>query len=498
MITSITSQLVDETRWKYSIGSPLLLALVIGAALMLGIFIGRNSWVYVIGLLALPFVALWPVQVALGLFALLVPFDSVSAIGGGNSGMTLTFVAGATAILILILVALLGNRLTAPHRAAAWWALFVGWGMVSTLWAMDAELAWQRLPTALALVLLYIVATSVRFTSEEVCTITTLTILGGAAAALFATVQFYSGVFYEDSMRGSLILGSRQADPNFFAAALLLPFSLAFGRMISSRGLFRKLVLTTAVLVIGFGIIVTISRGGILALGVMMAIYLYKLRTSWRILVPACLLILLLGVVPELFFARFQEVTGPRAAARMDFWVVGLAAFWHHAVLGVGLSNFPAAYDAYVRYAPSFHGYHRMAHNAYLSVLVEMGIVGLFLFVAALRSQFRWLWHGGRETAQLRLPYQAAFCAVLVSGLFLDILWTKSFWLVLILVAIAERTIQKTSIPKAKWQVVPRIRKHRYPTQSRRVGHRLEYRDSTHNHLTHTNLFRDRWHCCQL
>jgi O-antigen ligase len=409
---------------------------------MLGIFVGRNSWFYVIAALTLPFMFLWPVQVALGSFALLVPFDSVSALGSASSGMTLTFVAGGATMLVFVLLALI-NRLTVPPRAAMWWALFVGYGLLSTAWAMDSSTAWARVPTAVALALLYIVATSVRLTSRELGAVTAMTMLGGVTAALVAILQFYSGVFYEDSMRGSLILGSRQADPNFFAATLLLPFSLAFGQVLSSRRLLKKAGLTTAVLVIGFGIFVTMSRGGIIALGVMMAVYLYRLRTNWRILLPVCLLLLLLAAVPELFFARFHEVGTARSAARMDFWIVGFAAFWHHWMLGVGLSNFPAAYDAYVQYAPSFHEFHRMAHNVYLSVLVESGIVGFFLFAGALWSQLRSLWRPENRTVATLLPYQAAFCAVLVSGLFLDILWTKSFWLVLILITLAERASQK-------------------------------------------------------
>lgn len=440
---SILSPPVEDTRWKPSAGTHLMIPSLVGGALMLGIFVGRNNWLYVIATLTLPFIFLWPVQVALGSFALLVPFDSVSALGSANSGMTLTFVAGGATMLVLLLLALISNRLTAPPRAAMWWTLFVLYGLVSTAWAMDSSAAWTRVPTAVALVLLYVVATSVRLTSQELGAVTAMTMMGGVAAALVAIVQFYSGVFYEDSMRGSLIMGSRQADPNFFAATLLLPFSLAFGQVLSSRRLLRKAALTAAVLVIGFGIFVTMSRGGIIALGVMVAVYLYRLRTNWRILLPVCLLLMLLAAVPELFFARFQEVGSSRSAARMDFWVVGLAAFWHHWMLGVGLSNFPAAYDAYVQYAPSFHEFHRMAHNVYLSVLVESGIVGFFLFAGALWSQLRSLWRPENSTVAALLPYQAASCAVLVSGLFLDILWTKSFWLVLILITLAERASQK-------------------------------------------------------
>lgn len=443
MLTTITSHIESESDWKSSPAGLWLLASLVGSALALGVFVGQNSWVPVAAVLIAPFILLWPVQFGLGLFALLVPFDSVSAIGHAGSGMTLTFVAGGAAILILVIVGLVSNRLVVPHPAAQWWALLVAWAFTGSYWAMNSGLVFERMPTVLALVILYLVASSVHLKPSEFASVITFTIVGGVTAAFITIVQFYSGVLYEDSMRGSLIIGSRQSDPNFFAAALLLPISLSIGRLLSSRSSLRKTLWTAVVLLMGFGVFVTISRGAVVALGVMVTIYLYQRRTDWRIVVPACLLILLLAVVPNLFFSRFHEMGGPKSSARMDFWHVGVAAFWHHGIFGVGLNNFPLAYDAYVRYSPSFHGYHRMAHNVYISTLIETGMIGFLLFAGGLRAHLRWLWSGERRSAALRLPFQAALCAVLVSGFFLDILWTKSFWLVLILATIAERTSQR-------------------------------------------------------
>ena len=114
-------------------------------------------------LAAAPLVFLWPVQVALGAFALLIPFDSATfSRGDGNTGTTLNFVVGAAAASILIVTALAGRRLQKPPRAALWWTLLIVWYALTYLWAVDPRASMVRLPTAAACLILYLAATSLR------------------------------------------------------------------------------------------------------------------------------------------------------------------------------------------------------------------------------------------------------------------------------------------------------------------------------------------------
>lgn len=439
MATITASVRKPGPRWTHFLREPLSWA-PIGGALILGAAVGKNRWLHVVVLIALSLVLLWPVQVTLGLFALLVPFDTISVVGQGEQGTTLTFVVGGATALVLLLVGLGCNRLVAPPRAARWWILFIAWSAATTLWAIDPEAAWQRLPTALGLLLLYLVAVSVRVTATELSWVSLLAIVGGCAASLYAVSQFYSGVFYGASMRGSLVAGNRQDDPNQFAVTLLLPVSLALGRFVSTRGWMRRAVLIAAVSVMGLGVFVTMSRGALLALFVVVGVYLYRLRAGWRAFVPVCFLFIMWIALPELFFTRLQDIVGGRGAGRLDIWLVGLAVLRHHGFVGAGLSNFPVAYDNYAGYASVFQGFGRGPHNIYLGMLVEVGVVGFLLFLAAARSQLREFRHSSSPARKLALlPYQAACYGTLASGFFLDLLWRKPFWLCWILLAIATR-----------------------------------------------------------
>ena len=71
------------------------------------------------------------------------------------------------------------------------------------------------------------------------------------------------------------------------------------------------------------------------------------------------------------------EVASGTLNERADIWDAGLALFEDNTLLGVGAGAFENAVTPYA-------GQPKIAHNTYISVLVELGPVGLLLFVACL------------------------------------------------------------------------------------------------------------------
>ena len=256
----------------------------------------------------------------------------------------------------------------------------------NSLWALEPDKALQRLPTAFALLLLYAVAVSFRMTRKEFNGVVVLTILGGLTAATFSFHQFLNT---GGSLRSSLAMAGRETDPNQFAASLLLPLSLAMGAFFTSRGWLNRLSATAALALIGFGILLSMSRGSALAVAVMIGVYLYRGGMNRRTILPIAVIALLLLAVPSLFFVRIQQGAADKGEGRLDIWQVGLVAVEHNGVFGAGLDSFPALYQEYAANAPIFRGYRRGPHNIYLGITAEMGIIGLLLFLAAVRSQLR-------------------------------------------------------------------------------------------------------------
>jgi O-antigen ligase len=431
---------------------PTLLSITaITFALAAGVTIANGKWFYLLAIVAVPLVLLRPVEFALGAFALLVPFDSVAAIGGGQGSSTsLNWFVGGAGAAILLFVGLAGDRLDKPKRTTVSWALFVGWSAITILWALDQKTALSSLPTAISLLIMYFVATSLRITKRELSGILVCTTLGGLAAALYAIYSHYQGISYHSilgmvTMRSSLVIGSRETDPNEFANSLLLPFSLAFGMFLSARRRIAKTALLAAVAIILLSVFLTMSRGGLLSLIVIAVVYVYRLRVKLRVLVPIALGGILLLAAPSLFFKRISEALETGGAGRTDIWVAGLEAAKSYGVFGAGLGNFPVAFDRFAGYATHFEGYTRGSHNIFLNVLVELGIVGLVLLLNAFRNELR-----GRKFADFISPFhsavacEAAAWGMLAGGMFLDILWRKAFWLVWIMLAAATR-LQKSA-----------------------------------------------------
>jgi O-antigen ligase len=431
------SQLIRNAAWA---------VVAITCALVVGTFVGQGKWLYLIPLAVLPLVARWPVETALGLFAIAIPFDEIAIVGGsGGGGTSLTFFVGAAAASILCLVGLAHRRFRVPPRAALWWSLFVLWCGISCLWAIDSAAARARMPTAGALLLIYLLSSSIRLTQGERRWVVFLTVLGGCLGSAYVVKEFYQGVSLTGTDRASLVVAGQEADPNGLAAGLLLPTSLAMALFFSNRKRIGKVLAVLALGGIGLCIFLSMSRGAALALIVIAAIYLLRLK-KWRALVPVASLLLLLVFVPSGFFTRFQEAGDTGGAGRVPIWTAGLEALKHFWVQGAGIDGFPEAYTTYAGFAPKFKGFGRASHNIYLGTSVELGIVGFTFLLLAIRSQFRAVRHAAAKFDPFLVGSEAACWAILVAGFFLDVLWRKYFWLSWIMLNIFTQVPRETQV----------------------------------------------------
>lgn len=418
--------------------------LLIGTAASVGALVAHEQWLVLILIVAVPLMLLWPVQMSLGVFAFVLPFDSVSAVQSEGAGTTLNFIIGAASGLILLATGIVTGRFERPPRAALWWGLFVLWSATTLLWAFEPEAALGRLPTVFASFLFYLVAVSFRITRKELTWVLLLTMLGGIVAAAYASLNFMEGSGVE---RATLMLGERATNPNTFAATLLLSLSLALGRLISSRGWFKRLAMMAAVAVIALAILLSMSRGNLVAACALILVYVYRLGVSGRMILAISLLLMLLCAMPDLFFVRVQTGMSSRAAGRFDIWQAGFKAFKHYGVFGAGLNNFPDVYDKFAGDATQFRGYHRDPHNIYLGISVETGIVGLLLFLGAVGSQFRAVqrFYVGAKAfeAPMVVACEAASWGMLIAGFSGNFVWNKMFWLTWVYLTVALRVADR-------------------------------------------------------
>ncbi len=175
------------------------------------------------------------------------------------------------------------------------------------------------------------------------------------------------------------------ANRNHFAGfvELILPLALVplvLGKVRRER---RLVVGVFAVLPIG-ALFLSVSRGGIVSLGVelaLLALVMILRRARWKqllsgaaVLLAAMLMVSWLGVGQLLQrFSSFQslEVTvGKRASMRRDTWQI----FLNHPVIGTGLGTLQIVYPPYESLYDGKIVNH--THNDYLEALAETGLLG--------------------------------------------------------------------------------------------------------------------------
>ena len=197
------------------------------------------------------------------------------------------------------------------------------------------------------------------------------------------------------------------------------------------------------------------SRGSVVALAVLLLVYLVRLRVRIRIVIPIAIISALIAFLPNLFFLRMQDSVSSRAQGRWDILVVTMHVIRQYGIWGAGLESFRAAYTKFAGFAPIFRGFNRDAHNIYLQVWAELGIIGLMLFLTAIWWQLKSLQRGHQDRSgspdYLLIAIEAACCAELVHGFAANILWAKEFWFAWMLAALAVQLRHCSAGDETAW-----------------------------------------------
>jgi O-antigen ligase len=261
-----------------------------------------------------------------------------------------------------------------------------------------------------------------------------------------------------------------QADVNFWGRLLImgLPFAFALARL--ARGRLRRTGWAAAGLVLVGGIVITGSRGALLAgFG---AVVLWALMTGGRarralLLTPllAVLAVLTPGVGSRL--STLLELTGPSGVAAVDPSLVGrvdaqkvaLQVLVDHPVLGVGPGQFQTVEPGYLRRL-GLDTIVLAPHNSYLEAAAETGIAGLAAWLLLLGSavvvalRVRRLLADAGQLRGVADATVAALAAWAVASVFLHLATFRSLLLVVAIGAALEVHAQREFprwIPAGAW-----------------------------------------------
>jgi O-antigen ligase len=251
-------------------------------------------------------------------------------------------------------------------------------------------------------------------------------------------------------------------DPNETAAALVAAAALALALAASLRGkpLLRLVVIAIAPLC-AFASLLTLSRGGLVAFGAALiaAVLMAGRRRGQMLALAVTAAALAVGYfaffAPAQAVERVTEVHG--GTGRTDIWKVGWRMVEGAPLQGIGAGNFtvvsihyllePGALlrDDFIVDTP------KVAHNTYLEVLAELGIVGLTLFLivivfsigCAVRAARYAARVGDREMDILARALVVALAALLAAYFFISREYSKQLWLLLALCPVMLEIIRR-------------------------------------------------------
>jgi O-antigen ligase len=125
-------------------------------------------------------------------------------------------------------------------------------------------------------------------------------------------------------------------------------------------------------------------------------------------------------------------------SGRAEIWQAGILACENHCALGVGIDNFADIYNEVYPFSGAKRnvGFNRVAHNLYLALVVETGLVGLTLFGVGLAAE--WAGLSSRRMMTLAPSLKPLLIGLLVANIFLSAVWFKYFWLVFTMIRVAE------------------------------------------------------------
>jgi len=228
-------------------------------------------------------------------------------------------------------------------------------------------------------------------------------LMGMAVPLALTTMRnFASGVYVEGGNRAMGYDSPLAANPNDMALLLNMFLPLAIACFLCSRRLAARVVTGSIVVLMIGAVIATFSRTGFLTLIVIALMYLFVLgRRHARMLAPVLLILLFISVpfLPEEYMGRLATITDVQtdttgsAQVRLEDMKVAFRLAFTNPVFGTGVGvNVLAMNEAR---GPTWIE----IHNVYLALAVELGVLGLVLFLLLMGTCIKSARRVVRETA---------------------------------------------------------------------------------------------------
>jgi O-antigen ligase len=395
----------------------------------------------------------------------IIPLEGVVQLPGLGTGATAIGLAVSAYWLATVVIT---GRLSKPGPFQLVFFLFVIWNALSVFWSEDPNRTVAHVVTWVQLLLLVFIFWDLYRTRAALLAGLQAYVLGAYVAVGSAGANFFAGnVFYTRYQRYSP--GDTNPDGFGFILALGIPVAwyLAGTKRATKMNGLLKLVNYAYIPAAFLGLSLAGTRTALIASVVGMGFGLASLtrlrlgaRVAIFLLLSAAILILLPHVQTLTSFQRFDTTASALAEGdlnqRPSIWSDGFASFLEHPLLGVGSNMYR-----------SVNSLGKVAHNSFLSVLVEVGMIGFALFGTILTMAVIRAWGQPKWDASFWLTMLMVW-AIGASTLTWE--YRRSTWLFLSLLivsaAITSRRHEAITLIKGEkrvGQLVPQVNLHKLP-----------------------------------
>lgn len=395
---------------------------------------------------------------------------------------------GLVIVFVLVIDCLILKRRSIRFSMQGAWVLcFAAAVALSVFFSVNIGESISELRVYVRVFVLYFLITNIIVSVESLRRFMCTLMAAAIALTLFAIIDSWSfsvygapiadklGIAAFDSGSMRAIVGHRDptrlygalgstTDVNYFALILvsLLPLTTALVGHEKKKYVVCSYWGAAATFV---GVLFSLSRGALLAL-LLALIVLIK-----RSLIPRKVLFVGLAIaavsVPALSTRSLERVYSTflyplgvmpkdptdlnNVRNRIGYIKAGVQMFLDHPLSGVGVGNFPRQY---VKYAPpGALRQVRAAHNTYLQVLAETGVLGFLPFVWGILLCFRSTqvtrreaFHkGDQDIYRIASVTEISLLAFLVSGFFVSAAYLDIFWILIACTACLRFMVQEPS-----------------------------------------------------
>lgn len=265
------------------------------------------------------------------------------------------------------------------------------------------------------------------------CVISSITIFQG----YFADSQRIALQDYLSARQDGLLGGANTA-ARYFTIATLFAFHLWF---VSDKKFLPRSFLITSVIILVIGVFWTYSRSAMLLLIIASGLFMFLYPNNRSLIAFVLLFIFLIIVIvlPKEILGRFNAISGSvqnetdTVGLRYDLWKNAIRMWLDYPLYGIGIGQFRYNVRHYQLFDRQGHPMPNVgAHNMYLQVLAENGIVGFMLFMIPIgMALFRFWRHENYSDLPLARVWLIVLCILLLGGITKHDSYEKFLWFIL-------------------------------------------------------------------